>query len=71
MDASLIRNVWQRAKYCCEYCQMPQEFDENTFEIDHVISIKHGGPTNYSNLALSCFYCNSLTTRFVSNFAKN
>jgi len=30
-----------------------------TFEIDHIISIKHDGPTVAGNLALSCFYCNS------------
>lgn len=38
---------------------MPQEFDENTFEVDHIIAIKHDGPTVAGNLALSCFYCNS------------
>jgi hypothetical protein len=38
---------------------MPQECDELTFEIDHVISRKHGGRTVGVNLALSCFWCNS------------
>lgn len=59
MDAALIRLVWHRAHHCCEYCQMPQLFDEATFEIDHAISRKHGGPTVAGNLALSCFWCNS------------
>jgi hypothetical protein len=59
MDAALIRQVWRRAGSCCEYCQMPQEFDKTPFEIDHIISKKHEGPTIASNLALSCFYCNS------------
>jgi len=59
MDAALARLVWQRASHCCEYCRIPQDFDELTFEIDHVIARKHRGPTSASNLALSCVSCNS------------
>jgi len=32
MDAALIRLVWQRAKGCCEYCQLSQEWDDRPFE---------------------------------------
>ena len=59
MDAALARQVWERADRCCEYCWMPQDYDDSSFEIDHVIAKKHGGPTSARNLALSCFYCNS------------
>ncbi|MCI0458406.1 MAG: HNH endonuclease [Gemmataceae bacterium] len=59
MDAALVRLVWQRAGHCCEYCRLLQDYDEATFEIDHIISRKHGGPTRASNLCLSCFSCNS------------
>ena len=59
MNAALFRLVQQRAESCCEYCRMPQEFDPTPFEIDHIISRKHGGPTVASNLALSCYWCNS------------
>ena len=59
MDAALIRQVWWRAEGRCEYCQLSQEFDDRAFEIDHIISRKHHGPTVASNLALSCFRCNS------------
>jgi len=38
---------------------MPQNFDDITFEIDHIISRRHGGLTVAGNLALSCFWCNS------------
>ena len=58
MEAALMRLVWQRAKNRCEYCQMPQAFDAATFEIDHIISQKHHGPTIAGNLCLSCYYCN-------------
>ena len=59
MDAALTRQVWQRAHRCCEYCQTPQDYDDATCEIDHIIARKHGGLTVASNLALSCYWCNS------------
>jgi hypothetical protein len=59
MDKALERQVWQRARSCCEYCLMPNEYDDAPFEIDHVIARKHDGPTVGNNLALSCFNCNS------------
>ena len=58
MNASLTRQVWERAQNRCEYCQIGQEFEKNTYEIDHIISRKHGGPTTSDNLALSCVHCN-------------
>ncbi len=59
MDAALERLVWERAGHRCEYCRMPQAFDEITFEIDHVIPGKHGGVTAADSLALACFFCNN------------
>ena len=38
---------------------MAQAFEDAPYEIDHIIARKHGGSTVASNLALSCFYCNS------------
>ena len=58
MNAVLENLVWKRANRRCEYCQIAQEFDELTFEIDHVIAEKHRGKTIASNLALACFSCN-------------
>jgi hypothetical protein len=63
MDKSLERLVWQRVGGLCEYCLMPQEYDIAVFEIDHIISQKHDGPTAAGNPALSCFYCNSFKGR--------
>jgi hypothetical protein len=59
MDAALVQLVWQRAWCCCEYCRMPQDLEDTPFEIDHIISLKHNGPTVAGNLALSCFHDNS------------
>jgi hypothetical protein len=59
MDAGLILLVRRRAENRCEYCQLSQVLDDRAFEIDHIISRKHGGPTAAGNLCLSCFRCNS------------
>ena len=55
MDLDLEELVWSRAGAVCEYCRMPQRFDDLPFEIDHVVANSHGGKTAAGNLALSCF----------------
>lgn len=59
MDARTRQLIWVRAHSLCEYCQLPAEFSEFRFEIDHVIAEKHGGGSSLDNLCLACFYCNS------------
>ncbi len=50
--------VMSRADHCCEYCRMPLRFSLFSFHVDHIISLKHGGKTIVSNLALACGICN-------------
>ena len=59
MDNSLREFVRQRANCRCEYCRMPQEYDVLPFQIDHIISLKHHGSSEVTNLALSCYNCNA------------
>jgi HNH endonuclease len=59
MEQALVSLVFRRARAICEYCRLPQSLSPIPFEVDHVIALKHGGATEASNLALSCFYCNS------------
>lgn len=59
MAVTLREFVRQRAGYRCEYCRMPQEYDVLPFQIDHIISLKHRGSSEESNLALSCYNCNA------------
>jgi hypothetical protein len=59
MDRHLRELVWQRARNRCENCQFPADVSLLPFQIDHVISEKHGGATVAENLALSCERCNS------------
>ncbi len=58
MNRVLEREVWERAHSRCEYCRVSQEHDALSFEIDHIVAIKHRGPTDAENLALACFACN-------------
>lgn len=56
---SLRELVRQRAGGQCEYCQLPESLDSLPFQWDHVIAIKHSGPTELGNLAWACFTCNN------------
>ena len=59
MDSRLTKIVRQRAAGRREYCRLPQSATSLPFEIDNIISRKHGGSTVASSLAFSCWYCNS------------
>ena len=59
MKEALVEHVWERARGRCEYCCLSQVLSNFSFEIDHIIARKHGGKTVASNLALTCFFCNS------------
>ena len=55
---SLANEVFARANGRCEYCLIAIEDTYFGGEIDHIISIKHGGKSKIENLALSCQPCN-------------
>lgn len=59
MDASTRQLVWTRAAWRCEYCQIHQEdYEFQTFHIEHVIAKQHGGSDADDNLCLACSECN-------------
>jgi hypothetical protein len=58
MDESLVESVRQRAGGVCEYCKLPEAYHPIPFEVEHVISRQHGGPTVRGNLAYCCLHCN-------------
>lgn len=58
ISASLRRQVYERAGGQCEYCLIPQVAVFVPHEIDHIIARKHGGQTEFDNLALACSICN-------------
>lgn len=58
VSAALRKQVIERADSRCEYCRFPQSVTLLAFEMEHIISEKHGGTTTLDNLALACPYCN-------------
>ncbi|MGW8256168.1 MAG: HNH endonuclease [Thermoguttaceae bacterium] len=52
------RLVVSRAGQVCEYCLIHEEDTYFGCEIDHIISLKHGGSSEAGNLAYACLICN-------------
>lgn len=50
--------VAQRADYLCEYCLIHEADTFVGCQVDHIISLKHGGITEAENLAYACAFCN-------------
>ncbi|MEK7257026.1 MAG: HNH endonuclease [Bacteroidota bacterium] len=50
--------VAERAGYRCEYCRVLEEDMFFVYQVEHIISRKHGGATELSNLAYACSICN-------------
>lgn len=58
LDDKKKENIAKRASYKCEYCLIHKDDTFFPCQIDHIISIKHGGGNDEENLAYSCIYCN-------------
>src|SRR5688572_29856665 len=58
VSEAVRRAVMARANHRCEYCLLPAKWLLAGCEVDHIISRKHRGVTELSNLALSCARCN-------------
>lgn len=53
----LAVEVRERAGDVCEYCLLPQNSQEATFHVDHIVPRSRGGATTLDNLALACVSC--------------
>jgi hypothetical protein len=58
ISEALRRLVAERADHLCEYCLVHEADVYHGCEVDHVVSVKHGGTTVPDNLAYACFHCN-------------
>ncbi len=58
VSPELRQLVAARAYHRCEYCLIREEDTFFGCEVDHIISIKHGGTTIEDNLAYACMICN-------------
>ncbi len=47
-----------RANNVCEYCLIAEEDAYFKFQVEHIISRKHGSSSDLENLALACVFCN-------------
>jgi hypothetical protein len=52
------REVLLRAQSRCEYCLYPEARSAFVHQVDHIVSLKHGGKSTLDNLALCCIFCN-------------
>lgn len=50
--------IASKANFRCEYCCIHEDDQFYTFQVDHIISLKHGGKTEWINLAYTCSVCN-------------
>jgi hypothetical protein len=58
ISQELRRMVAKRADFLCEYCLISESDRSSRYQVEHIISLKHGGSTTADNLAYSCVFCN-------------
>jgi hypothetical protein len=58
IDDLIRRAVAERARGRCEYCLLSEEDGFHPHQIDHIVSRKHGGDSEPSNLAFASIGCN-------------
>lgn len=58
ISAELRQTISGRAKQLCEYCLIAEADTFYGCEVDHIISLKHGGSSDPDNLAYACAPCN-------------
>jgi hypothetical protein len=58
ISVELRQTIADRAKQLCEYCLIAEAETFYGCEVDHIISLKHGGSTEPHNLAYACALCN-------------
>ena len=58
INAELRRLVADRAEHICEYCLVSEVDRSSGCQVDHIISVKHGGATTADNLYYACIFCN-------------
>jgi hypothetical protein len=58
VSEALRQRVAERADFLCEYCLLSEADGYFRFQVDYIISRKHGGQTSMENLAFACPACN-------------
>lgn len=71
VSAELRRLVRSRADGLCEYCLIDETDTFLGCQVDHIISEKHGGPTEPQNLAYACAFCNRAKGSDIGSIARS
>lgn len=71
ISAEVRRHVIERAERLCEYCLIHAEDTFFGCEVDHILSEKHGGPTEAADLALACMPCNRAKGTDIGSVARS
>src|SRR2546421_304382 len=58
ISAELRQTIANRTSLLCEYCLITEADTFYGCEVDHIISLKHGGSSEPDNLAYACALCN-------------
>lgn len=58
VSEEMRRLVGERADFLCEYCLLHEDDGFFAFQVDHIISRKHEGSSDPTNLAFACPVCN-------------
>ena len=58
ITAELRQIIADRANQLCEYCRIAEADTFYGCQVDHIISLKHGGSSDRANLAFACALCN-------------
>lgn len=58
VSKSLREKISKQARYRCGYCLTSERIVGAPMEIDHIIPVALGGPTDEMNLWLACSLCN-------------
>jgi hypothetical protein len=67
----LRQTIADRANLLCEYCLIAEADTFYGCEVDHIISLKHGGSSNPENLAYACALCNRAKGSDVGSIASS
>jgi 5-methylcytosine-specific restriction endonuclease McrA len=70
ISAELRQTIADRANHLCEYCLIAEADTFYGCEVDHIISLKHGGSSDPDNLAFACALCNRAKGSDVGSIAK-
>ena len=58
LPKAVREQVQKRAQGRCEYCHRPEAYTPYDYHVDHIISRKHRGSDELTNLAWACVRCN-------------